>query len=287
MADAIWADVERRAASLTAGGAPLPCLAIVEAADDPAAAAYLRSIERAFERHGLTTVRRRPALMAGEPLDTAALDLAAPEQQALNALLTELAGDPSVQGILLTQPLPSPLRLDQALRHLPVTKDVEGVHPENTGLLAQGRPAIVPSTPLAGTEILKAAGIQLQGKHAVIVGRSPIVGKPLIQLLLAEHATVTICHTRTVDLGAVTRGADVLLLAAGRANLVNGEMVKPGAVVIDFGINEVDGNLVGDADFASVAEVAGSITPVPGGVGPVTTSVLARNLIELAERQGA
>jgi methylenetetrahydrofolate dehydrogenase (NADP+) / methenyltetrahydrofolate cyclohydrolase len=269
VADAIWADVERRAASLTAGGAPLPCLAIAEAAEDPASAAYLRQIERAFERHGLTTIRRRPEQVA---------------QEALNALLTDLDSDQTVHGILLTQPLPAPLRLDQALERLPVTKDVEGVHPEHAGLLAQGRPAIVPSTPLAGMEILKANGAVLQGKTAVVVGRSPIVGKPLIQLLLAEHATVTVCHTRTVDLGAVTRGADILLLAAGRANLVTGEMVKPGAVVIDFGINVVDDQLVGDADLASVAEVAGSITPVPGGVGPVTTAVLARNLVELAER---
>jgi methylenetetrahydrofolate dehydrogenase (NADP+)/methenyltetrahydrofolate cyclohydrolase len=271
VADAIWNDVERRAASLTAGGAPFPCLAIAEAADDPAAAAYLRSIERAFERHGLATIRRRPDEVS---------------QASLDGLLDDLAADASVHGILLTQPLPAPLSLDQTLRHLSVSKDVEGVHPENAGLLAQGRPGIVPSTPLAGMEILKAAGVELRGKSAVIVGRSPIVGRPLIHLLLQEHATVTVCHTRTADLGAETRRADVLLLAAGRANLVDGAMLKPGAIVVDFGINVVDDQLVGDADFASVADVAGSITPVPGGVGPVTTAVLARNLVELAERPG-
>jgi methylenetetrahydrofolate dehydrogenase (NADP+)/methenyltetrahydrofolate cyclohydrolase len=246
----------------------LPCLAIVEAASDPAAAAYLRSIERAFERHGLSTLRR--------VLDSAS-------QEALDRLLAELDFDEAVHGILLTQPLPAPLNLDHTLVKLSVAKDVEGVTSVNAGLLAQGRPSIVPSTPLAGMEILKAAGVTLQGASAVIVGRSPIVGRPLIQLLLQEHATVTVCHTRTRDLGAVTRGADVLLLAAGRAHLVTGEMVKPGAVVIDFGINVIDDQLVGDADFASVEAVAGAITPVPGGVGPVTTAVLARNLIELAE----
>jgi methylenetetrahydrofolate dehydrogenase (NADP+) / methenyltetrahydrofolate cyclohydrolase len=165
-----------------------------------------------------------------------------------------------------------------------VGNDVEGVHPVHAGLLVQGQPTIVPSTPLAGMEILKAAGVDLRGKHAVIVGRSQIVGRPLIQLLLAEHATVTVCHTRTPDLGAMTRQADVLLLAAGRASLVDGGMVKPGAVVVDFGINVVGDQLVGDADFASVAEVASAITPVPGGVGPVTNAALARNLVELAER---
>jgi len=261
--------VEQRAAGLTAGGFPVPCLAIVEGASDPASTAYLRQIQRQFERHGLATVRRQPERV---------------DQTALDSLLAEVGADPSVQGILLTQPLPAPLTLDAALLQMPVAKDVEGVHPWNAGVLAQGRTSIVPSTPLAGMEILRANGVALQGAHAVIVGRSPIVGRPLIHLLLAEHATVTVCHTRTVDLASVTRQADVLLLAAGRANLIDGTMVKPGAVVIDFGINVVDDGIVGDANFASVAEVAGAITPVPGGVGPVTNAVLARNLIDLAER---
>jgi methylenetetrahydrofolate dehydrogenase (NADP+)/methenyltetrahydrofolate cyclohydrolase len=251
------------------GGTPSLRLAIVEAADDPAASAYLRQIERSFERHGLGTVRTRP--------DTV-------EQDALGLLLDSLAADDSVHGILLTQPLPAPLRLDLAVEHLAVSKDVEGIHPWNAGQLAQGRPTIVPSTPLAGIEILKASDVELSGKSAVVVGRSPIVGRPLIQLLLLEHATVTVCHTRTADLAAVTRQADVLLLAAGRAALVDGTMVKPGATVVDFGINVVGERLVGDADFESVSAVAGAITPVPGGVGPVTTAVLARNLVELAER---
>jgi methylenetetrahydrofolate dehydrogenase (NADP+)/methenyltetrahydrofolate cyclohydrolase len=261
--------VEQRAAGLTAGGFPVPCLAIVEGASDPASAAYLRQIQRQFERHGLASVRRQPERV---------------EQGALNALLESLAADTSVHGILVTQPLPAPLSLDAALRHVPVIKDVEGVHPWHAGVLAQGRASIVPSTPLAGMEILKANGVELRGRHAVIVGRSPIVGRPLIQLLLLQDATVTVCHTKTADLGSVTRQADILLLAAGRADLIDGSMVKPGAVVVDFGINVVGDAMVGDAQYASVAEVASMITPVPGGVGPVTNAVLARNLIELAEQ---
>ena len=228
----------------------------------------MRQIQRLFERHGLTTVRRRPEVAS---------------QDALNKLLDELATDPAVHGILLTQPLPSPLNLESALRHLPTEKDVEGVHPWNAGTLAQGRPNIIPSTPMAGMMILATEGIQLRGKHAVIVGRSSIVGRPLIQLLLLADATVTVCHTRTADLASITRQADVLMLAAGRANLIDGSMVKPGAIVVDFGINVVDDKLVGDAAFESVSEVAGAITPVPGGVGPVTNAVLARNLVQLAE----
>jgi methylenetetrahydrofolate dehydrogenase (NADP+)/methenyltetrahydrofolate cyclohydrolase len=199
-------------------------------------------------------------------------------------LLDALAADETIHGILLTQPMPAPFRLDRAIEHLPPGKDVEGIHPWHAGALAQGRAGIVPSTPQAGMEILSANGVTLRSASAVVVGRSPIVGRPLIQLLLLENATVTVCHTRTADLGAVTRQADVLLLAAGRANLVDGSMVKPGAVVIDFGINVVDDKLVGDADFESVSAVASAITPVPGGVGPVTTAVLARNLVELAEQ---
>ena len=218
----------------------------------------------------MATVRRRPEQS---------------DQDALARVLDELAADDAIHGILLTQPLPAPLRLDLALRHLPVGKDVEGIHPEHAGLLVQGQPTIVPSTPLAGMEILKANGVDLRGKHAVVVGRSQIVGRPLIQLMLAEHATVSVCHTRTPDLGEMTRQGDVLLLAAGRANLVTGDMVKPGAVVVDFGINMLGDQMVGDAEAASVAGVAGALTPVPGGVGPVTNAVLARNLVELAERR--
>jgi methylenetetrahydrofolate dehydrogenase (NADP+)/methenyltetrahydrofolate cyclohydrolase len=240
----------------------------VDAAGDPSAASYLRSIARAFERHGLTA-----EIVAPDRPDEASVVVA----------LARQASEAAVTGILLTLPLPAGISLDAVIRHLPVGKDVEGIHPWNAGLLAQGRPGIVPSTPRAGLEILKAAGIELSGKVAVIVGRSPIVGRPMAQLLIQENATVVTCHTRTVDLAGWTRRADILLLAAGRVGLVDGSMVKPGATVIDFGTNVVGGKLHGDADFESVSGVAGAITPVPGGVGPVTTAVLARNLLSLAE----
>jgi methylenetetrahydrofolate dehydrogenase (NADP+)/methenyltetrahydrofolate cyclohydrolase len=155
----------------------------------------------------------------------------------------------------------------------------------NAGSLAQGRTGgVVPSTPLAGLEILKAGEIPLAGRIAVVVGRSAIVGRPMALLLLQEHATVTICHSRTPNLSEVTRRADVLVAATGRAGLIDGSMVKPGATIVDFGINVVDGAIVGDVDGSSTVEVAGALTPVPGGTGPVTTAVLARNLLDLAER---
>ena len=202
----------------------------------------------------------------------------------LGDILARVARDATVQGILVPQPLAPPFTLDQVFDVLPAHKDVEGIHPLNAGALAQNRPAVVPSTPLAGIELLRAAGVRLAGTTAVVVGRSPIVGRPLALLLLAADATVVVCHSKTVDLGSVTRQADVLCVAAGRAGLVRGDMVKPGAVVIDFGINVVGDRLVGDVAFDEAADVAGAITPVPGGTGPVTTAVLARNLLDLAER---
>lgn len=230
----------------------------------------MRQIARSFERHGLEVTLPTP--------DRA-------DEASVVSLLDSLAADDGVTGILLTMPLPASISQDAVIAHLPLAKDVEGIHPANAGALAQGRPQIVPSTPRAGLEILKAAGgIELRGKVAVIVGRSAIVGRPLAQLLLLEDATVVTCHTKTVDLAEWTRRADMLLLAAGRSGLVDGSMVRPGATVIDFGTNVIGDTLVGDADFESVSEVAGAMTPVPGGVGPVTTAVLARNLVELAER---
>ena len=192
--------------------------------------------------------------------------------------------DDTVHGILVQLPLP-PLTFDVVSRHL-TAKDVEGVSAAQAGLLAQGRPQVVPSTPLAGLEILRAAGTLLAGRTAVVVGRSPIVGRPMAQLLLQQDCTVTVCHSRTPDLGHFTRQADVLVAAVGRPALISAEIVKPGSTVIDFGINDVDGRLVGDVDFEAAQRVAGAITPVPGGTGPVTTALLARNLLDLAERSG-
>ena len=270
VADAICDDVGRRARSFRAcTGAP-PGLAIVQTGDDPASASYLRQIERAFGAREIGVVRHQVDPSAGA--------------DRLRGLLEGLAGDAAVHGILVPQPLAPPFTLDDVFGVLPAAKDVEGIHPLSAGALAQGRPAVVPSTPLAGMELLRAAGMRLAGATAVVVGRSPIVGRPLALLLLAADATVVVCHSKTVDLGSVTRQADVLCVAAGRAGLVRGDMVKPGAVVIDFGINVVGDRLVGDVAFDEVADVAGAITPVPGGTGPVTTAVLARNLLDLAER---
>lgn len=241
---------------------------MVRVGEDPAALSYLRQITRAFERHGLAVETR--ALAEGCT------------QADLAAALAELAAAPLVHGILLQLPLPRGLRAEPLLEALPLAKDVEGLHPFHAGQLALGRATIVPSTPLAGLEVLRAAGYDPAGRLAVVVGRSAVVGRPLASLLLQADATVVICHSRTPDLGALTGQADILCAAAGRPGLIRGEMVKPGAIVLDFGTNEVDGRLVGDIDAASVAERAAAITPVPGGIGPVTTAVLARNLVQLA-----
>jgi methylenetetrahydrofolate dehydrogenase (NADP+)/methenyltetrahydrofolate cyclohydrolase len=166
---------------------------------------------------------------------------------------------------------------------IPPSKDLEGLHPYNAGRLALGRPTFVPSTALAGLELLKRSGIRVDGRLAVIVGRSQIIGRPLASLLIQENATVITCHTRTRDLGALTRQAELLFAAAGRPRLVKADMVQPGTVVVDFGTSEVDGKLVGDVDFEPLSAIAGAITPVPGGTGPVTTAVLGRSLMRAAE----
>lgn len=270
VADAIWDEVGRRAAGCRARAGAPPGLAIVQTDDDPATASYLRQIERAFGARDIRVVRHRIESEQGT--------------NSLRGLLTGLARDQTVHGILVPRPLAAPFTLEQVFDVLPAAKDVEGIHPLNAGAVAQNRPAVVPSTPLAGMELLRGGGVELAGKTAVVVGRSPIVGRPLALLLLAADATVIACHSKTDDLGRYTRQADVLCVAAGRAGLIRGDMVKPGAVVLDFGINAVGDRLVGDVAFDEVVDVAGAITPVPGGTGPVTTAVLARNLLDLVER---
>ena len=199
--------------------------------------------------------------------------------------LADLGADPRIHGILLQLPLPAALKAEAMVEHLPLDKDLEGMHPYHVGRLALGRPTFIPSTPLAGLEILRRSEIELSGRLAVVVGRSAVIGRPLASLLLRADATVVTCHTRTPDLASLTRQADLLLAAAGRPRLIDGSMVKPGATVIDFGTSEVDGTLVGDVDFESVSTVAGAITPVPGGTGPVTTAMLGRNLLQAARQQ--
>ncbi|MBI4594352.1 MAG: bifunctional 5,10-methylenetetrahydrofolate dehydrogenase/5,10-methenyltetrahydrofolate cyclohydrolase [Candidatus Rokubacteria bacterium] len=206
-------------------------------------------------------------------------------RDALLALLRRLNDDPAVHGILLQLPLPAGLDEDAAIAAIAPEKDVDGFHPINLGRLLAGMPGVVPCTPAGCLEILDHYGAKLEGAEAVVVGRSRIVGKPLAQLLLARHATVTMCHTRTRDLAAHTRRADVLCVAAGRPQVITGDMVKEGAWVIDVGINRLDtGKLVGDVDFESVSKRAYAVTPVPGGVGPMTIAMLMKNTLAAAER---
>ena len=208
------------------------------------------------------------------------------ERTALLALLRKLNADPGVHGILLQLPLPAGLDEDEAIEAIAPEKDADGLHPQNLGRLLAGEPGVVPCTPAGCLEILDHYGCDLKGAEAVVIGRSRLVGKPLAQLLLARHATVTTCHTRTRDLAAHTRRADVLCVAAGRPRTVTGDMVKAGAWVIDVGINRLEtGKLVGDVDFESVAARAHAVTPVPGGVGPMTIAMLLRNTLRAAERQ--
>jgi methylenetetrahydrofolate dehydrogenase (NADP+)/methenyltetrahydrofolate cyclohydrolase len=205
-------------------------------------------------------------------------------QADLLSVIAALNVDPVVDGLLIQLPLPPPLDERAVLEAVDPGKDVDGFTFANIGRLVENRPRFVPSTPAGILEILDRAGIEFAGRRAVVVGRSEIVGKPLAFLLLHRHATVTICHSRTADLAAETRRADILAAAAGRPGLITGGMVKPGAVVVDVGITRVDGKLVGDVDFPSVSQVASALTPVPGGVGPMTVAMLLQNTLQAFER---
>ena len=243
-------------------------LAIVLVGDDPASQVYVRRITRSCGEAGLEA--------AAFPLP--ATSTAAEVIGQINALNAA----PEVDGILLQLPLPPGLPTAQIVSAINPEKDVDGVTPTQAGRLLLGQPALVPNTPAGGMALLEAYAIPLAGAEAVVVGRSAIVGKPLALLLLAAHATVTICHTRTRDLGSVTRRADILAVAAGRAGLVTGEMIKPGAVVLDFGVNSTPNGIVGDVEAESARQVAGYLTPVPGGTGPMTTVMLLRNTLMAA-----
>jgi methylenetetrahydrofolate dehydrogenase (NADP+)/methenyltetrahydrofolate cyclohydrolase len=246
-----------------------PSLAVVQVAGDAASDQYVRSIKRACEQLGATYVGHVL------PPDTTQLEL--------ETLLDQLSAEQQIHGIIVQLPLPAGISQQQALAHLDPRKDVDGATTHSAGLLAQGLPGLVPNTPAGGMEILRRYGIPLLGKRAVVVGRSTIVGKPMALLLLQEHATVTIAHSRTPNLAEVVREADIVVAAVGRAGLISGDMIKPGATVIDFGINLAKGGaMVGDVDYASAAGVAGAITPVPGGTGPLTNMMLLRNLLQAA-----
>ena len=249
----------------------VPMLAVVLVGDFAPSKVYVANKKRAADTVGIASQ---------DHLHPEGLD-----RETLLALLRRLNADPRVHAILLQLPLPAGLAEDEAIAAIAPEKDVDGLHPANLGRLLAGAPSVVPCTPAGCLEILDHYGCDLRGAEAVVVGRSRLVGKPLAQLLLARHATVTMCHTRTRDLAAHTRRADVLCVAAGRAGTVTRDMVREGAWVIDVGINRLDsGKLVGDVD-ASVAERAHAITPVPGGVGPMTIAMLLRNTLRAAERQ--
>jgi methylenetetrahydrofolate dehydrogenase (NADP+)/methenyltetrahydrofolate cyclohydrolase len=250
-------------------GTPLG-LAIVRSADE-AAAVYAERLEK---------------LCADLGVPTRAAELAPGDTGAAVAVVEELNRDPDVGGILVQLPLPDGVEQDDVVAAVDPLKDVDGVHPANAGRLFLGLPALAPATPLAVMELLRRHGVEVAGRRAVVVGRSNITGKPLATLLLAANATVTIAHSRTADLGAVTRGGEIVVACAGRAGLIGADMVAPGAAVVDVGTNFVDGKLTGDVRYDEVAEVAGAASPVPGGVGPLTNLMLVGNLLRAAELRG-
>lgn len=278
IAEQVRAEVATAVAKMKAEHDYTPGLATVLVGDDPASATYVRSKQRTCEKLGIRSTGQ--TLPADTPQDEV-IDLV----QTLNA-------DPTVNGILVQLPLPAHIDEEAVLNAIDLEKDVDGFHPVNIGRLAmKGRdPLFIPCTPAGCMELLKRSGIETSGAEAVIVGRSNIVGLPMAMLLQKANATVTICHSRTKDLVAHLKRADIVVAAIGRAEMITGDMLKPGTAVIDVGINRVDDatrkrgyRLVGDVDFDSAKEVAGAITPVPGGVGPMTIAMLMRNTLRAAE----
>jgi methylenetetrahydrofolate dehydrogenase (NADP+)/methenyltetrahydrofolate cyclohydrolase len=271
IAQQVRAEVAQDVAAWTKEGNEPPGLATVLVGDDPASAVYIGGKQKASAEVGIVGFDHRL------PADT--------PQDEVERLLGELNDDPRVSGILLQLPTPPHIDGGALTELINPAKDVDGLTPISTGLLAKGRPGLRPCTPAGIMELLRRRDVALEGAEAVVVGRSDLVGKPVAALLLAANATVTMCHSRTHDLAEVCRRADVLIAAVGRPRLVQGDWVKEGAVVIDVGINRTDDGLVGDVDFASAAARARLITPVPGGVGPMTIAMLLRNTIEAARAQ--
>lgn len=270
LAKSIRAEVAQRAQALAARGVT-PGLAVILVGEDPASQVYVKHKVTDSREAGLHSVlERHPAEMT----EAALLD----RIRALNA-------DPAIHGILVQLPLPKHMNAAKVIETISPAKDVDGFHVASAGALMIGQPGFVPCTPYGCMKMLESIGYELRGKNAVVIGRSNIVGKPMAMLLLQKNATVTICHSATADLAAHTRRADVVVAAVGKRNVLTADMVKPGAVVIDVGMNRNDeGKLCGDVDFAGVREVAGWITPVPGGVGPMTRAMLLVNTMEAAER---
>ncbi|MEN9784664.1 MAG: bifunctional protein FolD 1 [Pseudomonadota bacterium] len=270
IAKQVLAEQKTRAAQLAAAGRQ-PGLAVILVGDNPASAVYVRSKERACLEAGVLTFDKRL------PATTSEAELLK-HVDALNA-------DPKVHGILVQLPLPPHINAVNVLQRISVAKDVDGFNWRNLGALLDGHAALAPCTPSGSMILLERAGVPIAGRHAVVLGRSSIVGKPAALMLLERNATVTICHSRTADLSAMTRQADILLCAIGKPRMITADMVKPGAAIIDIGINRLpDGKLCGDVDFDPVREVAGWITPVPGGVGPMTVAMVIANAVSAAGR---
>ncbi|CAA2106372.1 bifunctional methylenetetrahydrofolate dehydrogenase/methenyltetrahydrofolate cyclohydrolase FolD [Variovorax paradoxus] len=270
LAKTIRAEVAGRTAALKARGVN-PALSIILVGEDPASQVYTKHKVNDSAQTGLE------ATLETYPADMSEADLL--------ARIRTLNDDPKVHGILVQLPLPKHMDSQKVIETISPAKDVDGFHVASAGALMTGAPGFWPCTPYGCMKMLESIGYDLRGKHAVVIGRSNIVGKPMAMMLLGKSATVTICHSATQDLGAITRQADVIIAAVGKLNLVTADMVKPGAVVIDVGMNrKPDGKLAGDVDFDGVKEVAGWITPVPGGVGPMTRAMLLANTLEAAER---
>jgi len=270
VAAAVRTEVRERVARLRAHGC-VPGLATILVGDDPASHVYVRNKHQACADVGIRSLKHEL------PADV--------DAATLRGLIAGLGRNAEVNGILLQLPLPPHLDADAMIDSIPPEKDVDGLHPANQGRLLAGMPGLRPCTPLGVMRLLDETGVPLRGAHAVVVGRSRLVGKPVALLLLERHATVTMCHSRTADLAAEVGRADVVVAAAGQPGLVRGTWIKPGAVVIDVGTNRgPDGKLVGDVEFAAAAERASRITPVPGGVGPMTVAMLLSNTVDAAAR---
>jgi methylenetetrahydrofolate dehydrogenase (NADP+)/methenyltetrahydrofolate cyclohydrolase len=271
IAQAVRDEVKAEVAAWVQAGHRAPGLATVLVGDDPGSAVYIASKQRSSAEVGIEGFDHR-------------LDQATPHEE-VERLLRELNADPAVSGILLQLPTPPQVDGPALTELIDPRKDVDGLTPISTGLLAKGRPGLRPCTPSGVMELLRRHDVALEGAEAVVVGRSDLVGKPVAAMLLAANATVTVCHSRTRDLPSVCRRADVLVAAVGRPRFVQGDWVKEGATVIDVGINRTDDGVTGDVDFAAASERAGLITPVPRGVGPMTVAMLLRNTLEAAKAQ--
>jgi len=270
IAQEVRAEWKVRADALKARGIT-PGLAVIIVGEDAASKVYVGNKVKACAELGLYS--EHIAL----PADTS--------QATLLTKIAELNANPAIHGLLVQLPLPKHIDSDMVLKAIDPNKDVDGFHPMNVGALVTGNPLLRPCTPYGAMKLLEKMGIEIEGKHAVIVGRSNIVGKPMALMLLHKNATVTICTSKTRDLAHHTRDADILVVATGKPQMITGDMIKPGAAVIDVGINRLpNGKLVGDVDFDSAKEVAGYLTPVPGGVGPMTITMLVANTVEAAER---